>query len=93
MVLNGFICRSVVAVPRSHYSSGKKKNDFSIMPEPYGQRIRKVVPGVAVKAATYEETSMAEETETDSSAVEGDTFPDPPSSHENPSIFYDPLAL
>ena len=27
------------------------------------------------------------------STVEGDNFPKAPSSHESPSIFYDPLAL
>lgn len=75
------------------------------MPEPYGQRIKKVVPGAPSSENKGELEDMLGEEEKkpswmrfgepkdNASEVEGDTFPDAPSSHENPSVFYDPLAL
>ncbi len=40
--------------------------------------------------AAYGDNRISEDA---ASVVQGDTFPDPPSSHENLSVFYDPLAL
>jgi len=93
--------RSATAVPSCHYSSAKRKKikeEMKKMPGPYGRRIREVVPGRVVKKYEAEEDDpFLEEKEqireNDSSMVDGDTFPDPPSSHENISVFYDPLAL
>ena len=79
------------------------KEELKKLPGPYGRRIREVAPGgvtkvsEAVEEDDFQEDDFQEDTtqkeNDDSSAVHGDTFPDPPSSHENISVFYDPLAL